>query len=103
MLVKTRLKKTQEIIHGENVPYPAPVQLNLDGEASFRPHPVDTETVILTIKSLKETSSVGSDGIPVKFINDALYVVAFYLTCKYFYCDRYCSHSLETRTGNTPF
>ncbi len=63
------------------MPYPAPVQENLDGEAFFRPHPVDTETAIVSIKSLKETSSVGSDGIPLNFIKDALYVKAFYLTC----------------------
>ncbi len=63
------------------MPHPAPVQENLDGDAVFRPHPVGTETVILTIKSLNETSSVGSDGIPMKFIKDALYVIAFYLTC----------------------
>ncbi len=80
MLVKIPLK-TQEIIHGGNVPHPAPVYENLDGDAVFRPRPVGTETVILTIKSLNETSSVGSDGIPMKFIKDALYVIAFYLTC----------------------
>ncbi len=74
-------KKNQEIIHGENVPHPTPVRENLDGDAVFRSHPVGTETVILTIKILYETSLVGSDGIPVKFIKDALYVIAFYLTC----------------------
>ncbi len=51
------------------------------GDAVFRPHPVGTETVITTTKSLKETSSVGSDGIPMKLTKDALYVIAFYLTC----------------------
>ncbi len=37
-------KKTQEIIHDGNVPHPAPVQENLDGNAVFRPHPVGTES-----------------------------------------------------------
>ena len=47
----------------------------------FRPQPVDVSTVILTVKALNDTSSVGSDGILLKFVRDALYVVALYLTC----------------------
>ena len=47
----------------------------------FRPEPVDTNTVILTVKSLKETRSIGSDGISLQFIKDALCIIAFYLTC----------------------
>ena len=50
-------------------------------EETFRPKPVDTNTIILTIKSLNETRSIGSDGIALKFIKDALCIVAFYLTC----------------------
>ena len=46
----------------------------------FRPQPVDTNTVILTVKSLNETRSVGSDGISLKFVKDALYIIVFYLT-----------------------
>ena len=47
---------------------------------SFRPTPVDCETVILTIKDLRETSAVGSDGISLRFIRDGLFILAFYLT-----------------------
>ncbi len=47
----------------------------------FRPKPVDINTLILIIKGLKETKAVGSDGISLKFIKDALCVIAFYLTC----------------------
>ncbi len=52
----------------------------LSGRLPFRPQPVDTNTVILTLKSLNETRSVGSDGISFKFIKDSLYFTAFYLT-----------------------
>ncbi len=47
----------------------------------FRPQPVDTNTVILTVKDLKQTNYVGSDEIQLKFVKDALYITAFYLTC----------------------
>lgn len=46
----------------------------------FRPQPVDTNTVILTIKHLQETKSFGSDNISLRFIKDSLFVIAFYLT-----------------------
>ncbi len=49
--------------------------------ACFRPEPVDTDTVILTIKSLKETKAVGSDSIPLRFLKDALPVIISCLTC----------------------
>ncbi len=49
--------------------------------ACFRPEPVDTDTVILTIKSLKETKAVGSDGIPLRFLIDLLPVIISYITC----------------------
>ena len=41
----------------------------------------NTETVIITIKSINKTSSVGSYGIPIKLIKGSLYVITFYLTC----------------------
>ncbi len=44
------------------------------------PQPVDVETVILTIKSLNETRSVGCDGISLNFIRDSLCMIVFYLT-----------------------
>ncbi len=49
--------------------------------AYFRPVPVDTDTVILTIENLKGTKAVGSDGIPLRFLKDALPVIIPYITC----------------------
>ncbi len=54
---------------------------NVNNTERFRPEPVDTDTVISAIKSLKETLSVGSDGISLNFTKDGLYVIAFYFTC----------------------
>ena len=45
----------------------------------FRPQPVDVDTVILVFKDLKETKSFGSDGIPLKFLKDALPVIILYI------------------------
>ncbi len=42
---------------------------------------MDTNTVKLTIKCLKETNAVKSDGISLGFRKDPLYGIAFYLTC----------------------
>ncbi len=52
-----------------------------NSQNSFRPQPVDTNTVILTIKQLKESNSCGSDNISLKFIKDALPVIIPYITC----------------------
>ncbi len=49
--------------------------------ACFRPEPVGTDTVKLTIKSLKETKAVGCDGILLWFLLDALPVIISYITC----------------------
>ena len=54
---------------------------NINDKFQFRPQPVDICTVILTIKHLKESKSIGSDGIQLSFIKDSLYVTAIYLTC----------------------
>ncbi len=83
---QTTFEKTQSIIHGGNVLNIDSVNANsntgnANNEYVFRAPPVDTETVILTIKSLNDTKSVGCDGIPMRFIKDSLYVIAFYLTC----------------------
>ncbi len=48
---------------------------------TFRPQHVDTNTVILTIKQLKESNSYGSDNISLRFIKDALPVIIPYRTC----------------------
>ncbi len=83
---KSTFEKTQSLLHGGSVPYFNVPDFNdanviLDGGNIFRPQPVDTETIILTIKGLNDTKSVGSDGIPLRFIKDSLYFIAFYLTC----------------------
>ncbi len=63
--------------------------VNSDQEASrynavhehlFRPDTVVMNTVILTLKRLKNTSSVGSDGISLQHIRDSLPVIDHYLT-----------------------
>ena len=54
--------------------------INYNELTSFKPTPVDCETVILTIKSLRESSACGSDGISLRFIRDGLFIIAFYLT-----------------------
>ena len=46
----------------------------------FRPEPVDANTVILTIKHLKNTNSTGSDGISLRHIRDSLPVTIEYIT-----------------------
>ena len=45
----------------------------------FRPHPIDLTTLILIIKDLKPTNSVGSDGIQYRFLIDSLPVTIFYI------------------------
>ncbi len=49
-------------------------------EHLFWPEPVDMNTVILTIKHLKHTNSVGSDGISLQHLRDSLPVIVHYLT-----------------------
>ena len=77
---KTTYQNTQKEIHGEKVSAPPLINLPVQNQY-FRPQPVDINTIILTVKDLKETTSVGSDNIPLKFVKDALYVIAVYLTC----------------------
>ena len=47
----------------------------------FRPQPVDSDTVVLIIKHLKNSNSYGCDGIPLRFLKDSLAVLIPYLTC----------------------
>ena len=47
----------------------------------FRPEPVDIDSVILIIKHLNDTKSIGADKIPLSFLRDSLSITAFYLTC----------------------
>ena len=79
---KSTFDKTQEELLRLNS-VPGNVQENsrdTDSLRCFKPAPVDCETVILTIKNLKETSACGSDGISLRFIKDSLFVIAFYIT-----------------------
>lgn len=46
----------------------------------FRAGPADMNTVILTIKNLKNTNSAGSDGITLRYIQDSLPVTITYIT-----------------------
>ena len=46
----------------------------------FRPQPVGLDTIIVTVKQLRKTNSVGADGIAQRFINDSLPAIAYYLT-----------------------
>ena len=48
--------------------------------ANFRPQPVRIEDTILIVKDLRETKACGADGIQLRFVKDALPVIAFYLT-----------------------
>ncbi len=78
---KNTYERTQEILHGANVSNLRHENVILGNDNTLRPQPVDTETIILTVKNLNETRAVGSDGVPLRFIKDSLYVVAFYITC----------------------
>ncbi len=62
---KNTYQKIQEIFHAANVPDFRHGTVILKGDNRFRPQPVDTETVILTIRNINETCSVDSDGIPM--------------------------------------
>ncbi len=55
----------------------------------FRPQPVDVNSVILTLKDLNNTSAVSLDGISLKYIKDALPVIAFYLFNQHVHCYRF--------------
>ncbi len=42
---------------------------------------MDVNTIILTVKDLNATSSIGSDGIGIRFFRDALSVIIPFFTC----------------------
>ena len=69
---------TQDLSENDITPHSI---TDADNENLFRPKPIDASTVILTIKHLKDTNSYGSDGIPLRFLKDALPVITPYLTC----------------------
>ena len=75
-----------------------PRVINETDNNAFRLEPIDVETVILTISRLKETESVGSDGISLRFLKDSLFITAYYLTCIFntSIVTGNISHTLET-------
>ena len=46
----------------------------------FRPEPIDWQTLVLTMAGMNSSGACGSDGIPLRFLNDSLPVIVFYLT-----------------------
>lgn len=78
---KTTYDKTQRTLHGDNTPTPHDTDVAPCDNEHFKPQPIDTNTVIQTVKALNDTSSVGSDNIPLRFVRDALYMIAYFLTC----------------------
>ena len=54
---------------------------NSEVNVPFRPNPVDIDTIILTVKHLNETNSVGSDGISLMFLKHSLFATISYITC----------------------
>lgn len=78
---KKTYEKSQENIVNDGINNCEIYPLNCNNNSNpFRPQPVDIDTVILTIKQLKDTNSFGSDGIPFHFIKDSLPVIIFYIT-----------------------
>lgn len=59
--------------------------INLDTSAPtdqlFRPQPIDSDTLILVIKHMKNTSASSSDGITLHYIKESLPVIIPYPTC----------------------
>ena len=56
------------------------INQSLPNIPSFRPQPVDVNTITLTFKGLRKTNACGSDGIPYTYLKDALPVLVFYIT-----------------------
>lgn len=54
---------------------------NNNSRNTFRPQPIDTDTIILTIKHLKESNPHGSDNISLRLIKDALPAILPHITC----------------------
>ena len=76
---KTMYEKSQ---NNNQLPNQTPRDLLPSNEATgniFRPHPIDLPTLILIIKDLKPTNSVGSDGIQYRYLIDSLPVTIFYI------------------------
>ena len=69
---KTYEKTQEELIANHNVQ--ALITNNATSQSQipqFQANPVDCDTIILTVKSLKETNAIGSGGISLKYIKDS--------------------------------
>ena len=79
---KNTFESTQISLHGNTTrnSQPDPPYSTVSTNNPFKPQPVDTNTVILTVKHLRNTKSYGSDNISLRFIKDSLFMIAFYLT-----------------------
>lgn len=74
-------RSQEELRMEETVTVNGPHGDTIDVEASFRPKPVDANTIILIVKDLNATNSIGSDGIALRFLRDALCVIVPFITC----------------------
>lgn len=77
---KNMFEKSQlQMSNSGDIPLPNPDIPELT--VMFRPQPTDANTVILEVKHMKNSSSCGSDGIPLRYIRDSLPVIIPYVTC----------------------
>ena len=77
---KSTFNRSQEELLKEEAVSELP-HITINGNSAFRPEPVDANTIILTIKNLRPINSVGSDGITLRFVRDALCAILPFLTC----------------------
>ena len=82
---KNTFEKTQANIANTQQSLEQPISLNYmqNSNTKFRPKPVTVDAVVLVIKSLNESNAFGCDGITLRFVRDALPVIAFL-------CNSYC-------------
>ena len=78
---ESAFRRSQEKLRKEVDMVNRPHINNYNVNSFFRPNPVDVNTVILIVKDLNATNSIGSDGIALRFLRDALCVIVPYLTC----------------------
>ena len=78
-LVKKTFEKTQEELIANNDVQESIIQ-NAEQTPQFQINPVDCDTIILTVKNLKETNAIGLDGISLKYVKDSLPIVMYYIT-----------------------
>ena len=78
---ESAFRRSQEELRKEVDMVNRPHINNYNVNSFFRPNPVDVNTVILIVKDLNATNSIGSDGIALRFLRDALCVIVPYLTC----------------------